>query len=352
MSFGRIVDGGHEQVVYSSDPETGLCAITAIHDTHLGPGVGGTRFLEYDSEEAALEDALRLSKAMTYKTAAADLDFGGAKTVIVGDPDELKTEALLEAYGRAVDSLGGRYVTAIDVNTTVEDMDVVARETDYVVATSAGPSSPSAITAYGIYHGIRACVERVYGTDSLADIDVVVQGLGKVGRALAEELLDAGASVTVSDVDERAVDGFVDEQGVDSVAPEAVYEQPCDVFAPCAIGGIINDQTVPKLQCEIVAGGANNALARRSHARELARRDVLYAPDYVLNAGGLITGVVEMEGGSLEDARTETAKIGDRLRTMIERADERGTTVLEAADEYAEERIGAAETTTPTTSWS
>ena len=347
MVFADIGDAGHEQVSYFTDPETGLRAIVAVHDTTLGPGLGGTRILDYDSEDDALEDVLRLSRAMTYKAAAADLPLGGAKAVVLGDPDEVKSESLLEAYGRAVDCMAGRYITSVDVNTTVADMDVVKRTTDNVVGTSDGLGTASPITAHGVFHGIRACAEHVYGTDSPGDLDVVIQGIGKVGRALAEELLDHGASVAVSDVDRDAVEAFAAEHDVETVAPDEVYERSCDVFAPCAVGGVIDDDTVPKLGCDIVAGGANNVLAERRHAGALWERGILYAPDYVINAGGLITVAKEHFGGTREAAYEEAEGIGDRLLEMIERAEKRDTTVLAAAEAYAEERIEAAESRAP-----
>lgn len=347
MVFDSIADAGHEQVSYFSDPETGLRAIVAIHDTTLGPGLGGTRILDYETEDDALEDVLRLSHAMTYKAAAADLDLGGAKAVILGDPDRIKGDDLLEAYGRAVDCLAGRYITSVDVNSSVADMDVVQRVTDHVVGTSDGLGDPSPITAHGVLHGIRACTEYVSGTDSLSDVEVVVQGLGKVGRALAADLVARGASVTVSDVDETAVSAFAAEHDVETVAPDAVYDEPCDVFAPCAVGGVVDDETIPRLECDIVAGAANNVLAERRHAAALRSRGILYAPDYVINAGGLITVVQEHVGGSRETAFEEAEAIGDRLLAMFERADDADTTVLAAADEYAEERIDRAERTTP-----
>ncbi|QSW98685.1 Leu/Phe/Val dehydrogenase [Haloterrigena alkaliphila] len=345
MVFELTADSGHEQVSYFTDPETGLRAIVAIHDTSLGPSLGGTRIFDYDTEDDALADVCRLSQAMTYKAAAADLPLGGGKAVIVGDPPAIKTEALLEAYGRAIDCLGGRYITSVDVNSSVEDMDVIAQTTDSVVGTSDGLGDPSPITAHGAFHGIRACAEAVYGTGSLSDREVVIQGLGKVGRSLAEELLAEGAAVTVSDIDADAVEAFARDHDVETVAPEAVYERDCDVFAPCAVGGVVNDDTIPTLECDIVAGAANNVLAERRHANELRDRGVLYAPDYVLNAGGLITVAKEHLGGTREEAYDEAAAIGDRLLELIERADDRGTTVLDAADAYAEERIDGAETT-------
>ena len=344
MVFGSMAEAGHEQVSYFADPETDLRAIVAIHDTRLGPALGGTRILDYESETDALEDVLRLSRAMTYKAAAANLPLGGGKAVIVGDPATVKTEALLEAYGRAVDGLGGRYITSVDVNSGVAEMDVVARETDRVVGTSDGLGDPSPITAHGVFHGIRACVEAVHGDDSLSDREVAIQGLGKVGSALAEELLAHGASVTVTDVDADALEAFAETNDVESVPPDAVYDRDCDVFAPCAVGGVVDDETVPRLECDIVAGAANNVLAERRHADALRDRGILYAPDYVINAGGLITVAKEHLGGTREDAFAEAAAIGDRLRDLIDRADHRGTTVLEAADEYAESRLESAET--------
>lgn len=339
MVLDEMHEHGHEQVTYFSEPDAGLRAIIAIHDTSLGPSLGGTRILDYESEAAAREDVLRLSHAMTYKAAAADLDLGGGKAVILGDPEEIKDEALLSAYGRAVDSLAGRYITSVDMNSTVGDMDVIARETDHVVGTSDGLGDPSEVTAHGALHGIRATVEHQYGRDSLTDREVVVQGIGKVGAALVEKLLDRGARVTVTDVDRDALETFTGEHDVDTVGPAAVYDEPCDVFVPCAVGGVVNDETIPRLSCDIVAGVANNVLAERRHARALADAGIYYAPDYVLNAGGLITVAQEYRDGSLETAYAEAEGIRDRLLEMIEHAEETGVTVLEAAEAYAEDRL-------------
>ena len=346
MVFDSLAEMGHEQVSYFSDPETDLQAIVAVHDTTLGPGLGGTRMLDYESESAALEDVLRLSRAMTYKAAAADLPLGGGKAVVVGDPERVKTEHLLEAYGRAVDAMGGRYVTSVDVNTGVADMDVVSRATDHVVGTSDGLGDPSPITAHGVFHGIRAAIEYAYGTDSVAGREVVVQGLGKVGSMLAERLLERDASVAVSDVDHEAVEAFAADHDVETVPPEAVYDHPCDVFAPCAVGGVVDDDTVDRLACDVVAGAANNVLAERRHAAALRNREILYAPDYVVNAGGLITVAKEYLGGSREDARDDAAAIGGRLLELFETADRRDVTPLAAAESYAEERIDAADAPT------
>ena len=339
MALDEMREHGHEQVTYFSEPEADLRAIVAIHDTSLGPSLGGTRVLDYDTEQAARDDVLRLSRAMTYKAAAADLDLGGGKAVIIGNPAEIKDDALFEAYGRAIDSLAGRYITSVDVNSTVADMDVVAHETDHVVGTSDGLSDPSPVTAHGALHGIRACVEHRYGRDSLADRSVAVQGIGKVGTSLVEKLLERGAHVTVTDVDEDALGAFAEEYDVDTVEPDAIYDEPCDVFVPCAVGGVINDETIPRLSCDIVAGVANNVLAQRRHASALEGAGIDYAPDYVLNAGGLITVEQEYRGGSLETAYADAERIGDRLLEMIEHAEDSGMTVLDAAEAYAEDRL-------------
>jgi len=341
----------HEQISYFSDAETGLEAIVAIHDTTLGPSLGGTRIYDYESEDAGLRDVLRLSRAMTYKAAAADLDLGGGKAVILGDPDGIKSDALVRSYGRAVDSLGGRYVTSVDVNSSVEDMDVINQETGHVVGTSDGLGDPSPVTAHGVLHGLKACVEHTFGTDTISDVDVAVQGIGKVGGRLAAELADRGAGVTVTDVDQEAVDEFTTEHEVDAVPPGEIYDVSCDIFAPCAFGGAISDETIPRLDCAIVAGAANNILESERHAAELQERGILYAPDYVINAGGLITVYLEYVDGTKAEALDEAEAIGDRLLTMFERAAETDQTVLEAANEYAEDRIADADRVTPARSW-
>ncbi len=338
MVFDAIGERGHEQVSYFTDDETGLRAIAAIHDTTLGPSLGGTRLYDYETEEEALHDVLRLSHAMTYKAAATELPLGGGKAVVLGGP-EVASPALFQAYGRAVDRLGGRYVTSVDVNTGAAEMDAIAEETEHVVGTSSGLENPSAITAHGVFRGIEACAEHVYGSASLDGRRVLVQGTGKVGTALAKQLLEAGAEVTVSDVDADRVERLVETQGVGSVAPEAVVDEECDVFAPCAIGSVVNDESLPRLSCDIVAGAANNVLAERRHAAALADRGILYAPDYVINAGGLITVYEEYAGGTREAALEKADRIGDRLSALIERAEDEGATVLDAADAYAEDRL-------------
>lgn len=340
MVISEMSDYGHEQVTHVVDEETGLKSIIAIHDTTLGPSLGGTRLRPYETEEEALRDVLRLSQAMTYKAAAADLDLGGGKAVIIADPDD-KTPELMRSYGNAVDWLDGRYITSVDMNTGVDDMEVIAEATDHVVGREDGLGDPSPVTAEGVFSGIKACVEYRFGSEDLSDRHVVIQGIGKVGRGLTERLLDAGATVTVSDINEEKVERFADEHDLLVVDPDAVYSEPCDVFAPCAIGGVLNADTVPELACDIVAGGANNVLEAREHAEELRQRDILYAPDYVINAGGLITVATEAAGGTMSDALDAANQIGDRLFMMIEKADAADTTVLEAAERYAAQRIDA-----------
>ncbi len=339
MVFERPAFDSHEQVVHISDDKTGLRGIIAIHDTTLGPGLGGTRLRAYDSETAALDDVLKLSSAMTAKAAAADLDLGGGKAVIIGDPEEKERE-LMRAYGRAVDRLNGRYITSVDVNTDVDDMDTITSETSYVTGTSDGLGDPSPITAQGVLYGMRACVEQVTGRDTLSDTHVAIQGLGKVGRNLAEMLLERGATVSVTDINDGHLDPFRDVPDATIVEPDGIYDVDCDVLAPCAFGGALNDKTIPRLDCDIVAGAANNILAdERRHAQALHDENILYAPDYVLNAGGLITVATEYFDGTREEAFAKAQQIEARVHRLIERGDEQGCTVLESAEQYVEERL-------------
>lgn len=342
MVLNRMAADGHEHVSYFVDEETGLRAIVAIHDTTLGPSLGGTRMRDYETEADALNDVLRLSRGMTYKAAAADLDLGGGKAVIVGDP-ETKTEEMMAAYGRFVDRLDGEYITSVDMNTGVDDMDVIAEQTDHVVGVSDGLGDPSPVTSTGALSGLKASAEWEYGSPELDGRTVLIQGAGKVGGRLAELLAERGATVKVSDVHEEKVQALVDDHGVEAVPTDDVYSEPCDIFAPCAIGGVINDDTIPQLECDIVAGSANNILRDRRHAEALEEAGILYAPDYVLNAGGLITVAQENKGGTMDDAIEAAEAIGDRLLNFFERAEGREITTLDAAEAYAEERIDEAD---------
>jgi valine dehydrogenase (NAD+) len=337
---------GHEQVVYGSDEDTGLRCIIAIHSTRLGPALGGTRFHPYPTEADALTDVLRLSRAMAYKAAAAGLDFGGGKAVIIGDPDIDKSEALLRAYGRMVASLGGRYVTACDVGTSPADLGVVRRETRWATGAAlaeGGSGDSGVLTAHGTHVGMSACAEMVWGTSDLSGRHVAIQGVGKVGMRLAEALHAEGAKLTVADVDLVAVEHCAEEFGADVARIDEIHAVDADIFSPNALGGGLNDTTIPQLRCRLVAGAANNQLGRAEHGEALADAGVLYAPDYVLNAGGLIQVSGELhEGGYRESrARSRVEQIGDRLRHIIATARTEGMTTTQAADLVAEARMAA-----------
>jgi valine dehydrogenase (NAD+) len=340
-----IFDSGttHEQVVFCRDQESGLRAIIAIYSTALGPALGGTRFYPYADEAAALADVLALSRAMAYKAACAGLDLGGGKAVIIGDPATQKTEALLRAYGRFVQAVGGRYYTACDVGTYVEDMDIVARECSFVTGRSpayGGAGDSSILTAYGVFQGMRAAAEVAWGSPSLRGRRVGIAGVGKVGHHLVEHLLDDGASVVVSDVSRDAVDRVrVVHPEVDMLDIDDLVTAPMDVYAPCALGGALSDDTVPALQAAVVCGAANNQLAHPGIEKLLADRGVLYAPDYVVNSGGLIQVADEIEGYSEPRARAKAAGIYDTTKRIFALATTEGVPPSVAADRLAERRM-------------
>jgi leucine dehydrogenase len=328
--------------VFFHDPPSGLRAIVAIHSTALGPALGGTRYFPFESEEAALRDVLRLSRGMTYKAAAAGLDLGGGKAVIIGDPQRDKSEELLRAYGRFIESLGGRYITAEDVGTSRDDMDMMRRETQWVTGVSerlGGSGDPSPVTAFGVYQGLRACAEEALRVSSLEGAHVVVQGVGKVGYHLVKHLVDGGARVTVADVDVDAVARVVREFDVDTVDTDKAHAVPCEIFSPCALGGVIRDDTIPELKCRVVAGAANNQLERPEHADTLAALGILYAPDYVINAGGLINVADELNGYDRERAMRKVEEIYRTLREVFRLARVEGITPVRAADRLATDRI-------------
>jgi valine dehydrogenase (NAD+) len=334
----------HEQVVFCQDPATGLRAIIAIYSTALGPALGGTRFHPYESEEAALADALDLSRAMAYKNSLAGLDHGGGKAVIWGDPDSIKSEALLRAYGRFIESLGGRYYTACDVGTYTADMDIVARETRFVTGRSVengGCGDSSVLTAYGVFQGMRAAAEHVWGSPTLTGRRVGIAGVGKVGRRLVDHLISDGASVVVTDVNEQALTPVLARYPqVDVVADTAaLITSDIDVYAPCALGGALNDDTVPVLRATIVAGVANNQLAYPGVEKLLEDRGILYAPDYVVNAGGVIQVADEINGFNVDRARARAAKIFDTTKQILELAAGEGVPPAVAADLLAERRM-------------
>ena len=297
MEITEIPQEGYERVVRCKDTESGLHAIISVHSTALGPALGGLRMWPYPSEAEALYDVLRLSKGMTYKSAVAQTGLGGGKAVIIGDPKTTKSEALYLAMGKFIDSLEGRYITAEDVNTTMHDLEIVRRATRYVTGLSeadGGSGNPSPYTAYGVFLGIRAAMGWQLGSDDPAGRTVAIQGVGAVGSALCRRLVDHGAKVMIADRNEARVQELVDELGVTPVPEAEVLFQECDVLAPCALGAIINDETLPKLRCKILAGATNNPLEERHHGAELVRRNILYAPDYVINAGGIINVATEL----------------------------------------------------------
>jgi valine dehydrogenase (NAD+) len=339
--FGR--NTGHEQVIFCSDPAAGLRAIISIYSTALGPALGGTRFYPYATEGDALADVLNLSRAMAYKAACAGLDLGGGKAVVIGDPTTDKSEALLRSYGRFVQSLAGRYITACDVGTYVSDMDVISRECDYVVGRSVanGGSGDSAVlTAYGVFQGMRAAAQTLWGTPSLAGRRVGVSGIGKVGRHLVGHLVQDGAAVVVGDVNAEALGRVVAAYpNVEIAEPDDLVGLPMDVFAPCALGGALNDETVPALQAAIVCGAANNQLHHPGIEKVLADRGILYAPDYVVNSGGLIQVADEIRGYVESRARLQAATIFDTTLTIFRLAADDGVPPAVAADRLAERRM-------------
>lgn len=340
--FALLARQGHEQVSFAYDPECGYRGIIAIHDTTLGPGLGGTRYWRYRNDCEALVDVLRLSRAMTYKAAVAQLRVGGGKSVILKPEGSVDREALFRAHGRHVDSLGGRYITAEDVGTSPVEMEIVRRETKYVVGLPGGSGDPSPVTAFGVYRGMKACVKYRTGNDSLAGKTVAVQGVGHVGYHLCRHLREEGARLVVSDVDREKVSRVVAELGAVAVAPEEIYAVAADIFAPCALGGVLNDQTIPQLKVEIVAGAANNQLAEERHGDILEARGITYAPDYVINGGGLINVVAELEGWTREQAHAKAAEIYDTVLRVLMLAREEGIPSYRAADRLAEQRLAEA----------
>lgn len=336
---------GHEQVTFFHDPASGLRAIIAIHSTALGPALGGCRVWPYESEEAALNDVIRLSRAMTYKNAAMGLPLGGGKAVIIADSGVDKTPALFEAFGRAVERLGGRYITAEDVGTEPEDMEAVKRHTSHVAGLPDTSGDPSPATAFGIYSGIRASLKHASGSDDLKGKRVAVQGLGAVGMSLCEFLVNDGASIIVTDIAQKRIDHAVSELGAEAVPSDAIYDVDCDVFAPCALGAVVNDLTVPRFKAKVIAGSANNQLAEPRHADALRERGILYAPDFIINGGGVMNIADELLPGGYnrERAYANIRTIGDKVARALELADELDISTDAAATIMAQERLQAAE---------
>jgi leucine dehydrogenase len=337
--FKDIAGHGHEQVVFCHEPACGYFGIIAIHDTTLGPALGGTRFWQYDSTDAAITDALRLARGMTYKAAVAGLSLGGGKSVIIGDNKRTDREAIFRAHGRFVESLGGRYITAEDVGTSPADMEFVHYETNHVAGLTGLSGDPSPVTAHGVYVGIKASAKAHWGSDVLTGKTVLVQGCGHVGQYLCSYLKAEGVKLIVTDVDQAKVKRVVEATGAAAVAPDKIYDQAADVFAPCALGAIINDDTLKRLKVTIVAGGANNQLAEERHGDALAARGILYAPDYVINGGGLINVYGEIHGWTAERSKKKAGEIYDTLLRIYDLASQKKIPSYLAADRLAEGRL-------------
>jgi leucine dehydrogenase len=338
--FDLMDEREHEQLVFWNEPELGYRGIIAIHDTTLGPALGGTRFWRYETDRDAIVDALRLARGMTYKAAITGLDLGGGKSVIIGDNKVRDREMIFRAHGRAVESLGGRYITAEDVGTSVDDMEWIRMETDHVVGVYGGSGDPSPVTAYGVYRGIKAAAMARYGSDDLSGKHVAVQGVGHVGYYLCEDLHFDGAELTVTDIDGEKVSRVIEDFGATAVEPDEIYAVDADIFAPCALGAVINDDTLPVMTFDIVAGGANNQLANHErHGREIQEKGILYAPDYAINAGGLINVYGELKGWKPERSKRKAGEIYTTLLRIFETAEAQSIPTSEAADHVAEERI-------------
>ncbi len=342
--FHELAEMGHERVLLCSNPDVGLKAIIAVHSTVLGPGLGGLRMWPFKSFDEALTDVLRLSRGMTYKAASAGLNLGGGKAVIIGDSKTDKSEELFRSFGRFVDSLGGLYITAEDVGTDMEDMELIHSETRWVTGVSpahGGSGDPSIVTAWGVLQGMTAAVKWQYDTSELGKRSVAIQGLGSVGYYLAKQLAKEGAKLFGTDIDQEAIDKISSEIDIEIVGPDEILEVDCDVFAPCALGAILNEKTIPNLKCQIVAGAANNQLENeRRDGKALFERGILYAPDFVINAGGLINVYNELGGDyNRERALRMTRGIYLNLMGVFEIAKEQGVSTAVAAETLAERRI-------------
>jgi len=333
---------GHTHVLYGADDASGLRAIIAIHSTALGPALGGTRFYPYESDAEALSDVLRLSRGMTLKNAVAGLDLGGGKAVIIGDPRQIKTERLLRAYGRIIDSLGGLFVTAEDVGTTTVDMAIIRRETKWVAGQAAiegGSGDPSPLTALGLFSSLQAVAEHLWGKPDLRDKSVAIQGVGKVGYHYAKLLTEAGARVFVTDVWQPAVDRVVADFGVEPISGDQLLTLEVDILSPCALGAVLDEETIPQLNCKAIVGSANNQLASDKDAERLDDRGILYAPDFVVNAGGVINVAEELRGYQGERAEARVRELQSRTKEILAVAAERQVTPHDAAVELALQRI-------------
>jgi leucine dehydrogenase len=333
----------HEQVVFCNDNATGLKAIIAIHNTVLGPSLGGTRMWNYNSEMEALNDVLRLSRGMTYKSSVAGLNLGGGKAVIIGDAKKIKSEALLRRFGKFVDSLGGKYITAEDVAMSSRDMEIIKMETDFVSGlpeNMGGSGDPSPVTAYGVYVSMKASAKEVWGNDSLSGKKILVQGIGHVGESLVGHLTKEGAKVFINDISEERVKATVAKYKAEAVSADKMFDLDIDVYAPCALGATVNDETLSRLKCSIICGAANNQLAEeKKHGLMVKEKGILYAPDFVVNAGGIINVYYELEGYNRERAMSHAEKIYDTTWNIIQTAKSENIPTYQAANRIAEQRI-------------
>lgn len=343
-AFNTIAEMGHEQVVYCYDKPTGLKAIIAIHNTILGPALGGTRMWTYQNDQEALIDVLRLSRGMTYKAAISGLNLGGGKAVIMGDPKKLKNEAFLRRFGRFVDSLSGRYITAEDMNMNTSDMVHISYETDYVMGlpeSMNGSGDPSPVTAFGVYMGMKATAKKAYGIDNLQGKKISVQGVGQVGHYLIDHLIEDGAEVTITDINESNIKRVTDKHKVKVVKPEEIYDVDADIYAPCAMGATINDDSIARLKANVIVGAANNQLAEEvRHGEMLKDKGIFYAPDFLVNAGGIINIFPElMRNYNKPLALEQTEKIYDKCLEILNKAEAEGKTSHQAAIEIADKRM-------------
>ncbi|SEU00695.1 Glu/Leu/Phe/Val dehydrogenase [Paenibacillus sp. NFR01] len=340
--FAAMEQEDYEQLLFCQDKASGLKAIIAIHDTTLGPALGGTRMWTYASEEEAIVDALRLARGMTYKNAVSGLNLGGGKTVIIGDPRKDKNEAMFRAFGRFVEGLNGRYITAEDVGTTEADMDIIHQETDHVTGISAtygSSGNPSPATAFGVYQGMKAAAKAAFGTDSLEGKTIAVQGVGNVSFTLCKYLHEEGAKLIVTDIHKPAVQRAIEAYGAQAVDPDEIIGVKCDIYAPCALGATINDESLPRLKAKVIAGAANNQLKEACHGAALHEMGIVYAPDYVINAGGVINVADELNGYNKDRAFKQIAKIYDSITRVIEISRTNNIPTSAAADRLAEQRI-------------
>jgi leucine dehydrogenase len=341
--FSQLEAYGHKKVVFCSDPDTGLKAIIAIHDTTLGPALGGTRMWAYKTESDALQDVLRLSKTMTYKAAIAGLNLGGGKAVIIGDSRKDKTEALLRKFGRFIKNLNGEFITAEDVGTNPKDMEYIRMETQHVMGVPesiGGSGDPSPITALGVFMGIKACVKELYGNDNLTGRSIIVQGIGNVGENLVKLLREENAKVYASDINEERVGQIAKKYGAEAVSNNSIFDINADIYSPCALGATINTQTIHKLKCAIIAGSANNQLEdEHIHGKMLLEKGVLFAPDYVINAGGVINCYSELMGFSKKRTLQLTENIYEATRNVLKLSRAESISTIDAANKIAEKRI-------------